>query len=296
MSLRYKTNKLTDILLSLHLTSNTRRLTVSSRCAFASKTKPPLTSPASTSVTMAATYELIYYGGVPGRGENIRLVLEEAGASYTDTATLPFEKSREAVTTVLEGIQGNPPYFAPPTFRHGDLIISQTSNILMYLGPKLGLAGSDENDKYRVNALALTALDGLCNEVHDCHHPIVVEMYWEDQKEESHRRSKEWIKHRLPKHLGYWEKALKSAEGPWLLGNKLTYADLVLFQCLDGTLFAFPKAMKQAKESGKYDQVFQLWEAVKARPNIAAYLSSDRRQKYDWGIYRYYPENDVIAE
>ncbi|RWA12774.1 hypothetical protein EKO27_g2331 [Xylaria grammica] len=264
-------------------------------------------------------YELIYYGGVPGRGEHIRLALEEAGASYTDTATLPMGEGREAVTTALEKNprSQNPPYYAPPLFRHGALTISQTSNILLYLGPKLRLAGGGEDDVYRVNALALTALDGLSNEVHDCHHPIAVELYYEEQKEESHRRSKEWVKNRLPKHLGYWEKVLTSSEGPWLLGESFTYADLVLFQASFSFLllsvrdpfhaqvpstspfsnmFAFPKAMGQAKQSGKYDRVFQLWEAVKARPNIAAYLSSERRQKYDWGIYRYYPENDVVAD
>ncbi|KAI2780714.1 hypothetical protein F4815DRAFT_444952 [Daldinia loculata] len=149
----------------------------------------------------------------------------------------------------------------------------------MYLGPKLGLSGSRENDIYRVNALALTALDGLSNEVHDSHHPIAVELYYEDQKEEGLRR-----------------KSDECGSGPWLLGNTFTYADLVLFQCIDGVQFAFPKAMNQAKESGKYDRVFQLWEAVKGRPNVAAYLASDRRQKYDWGIYRYYPDNDVLAE
>ncbi|KAI1452771.1 glutathione S-transferase protein-like protein [Annulohypoxylon moriforme] len=252
---------------------------------------------------MAEVYELIYYTGVPGRGEHVRLALEEAGASYVDTGSLPIDKCRETVTAYLNenyhGEKGNPPYYAPPILKHGDLIISQTSNILMYLGPKLGLAGSKENDIYRVNALALTALDGLSNEVHDCHHPIAVELYYEDQKEESLRRSKEWVKNRLPKHLGYWEKVLKSdecGEGPWLMGSSFTYADLVLFQCIDGVQFAFPKAMSQARDSGKYDRVFGLWEAVKARPNIAAYLSSAKRQKYDWGIYRYYPDNDVVAE
>ncbi|KAF2013463.1 glutathione S-transferase protein-like protein [Aaosphaeria arxii CBS 175.79] len=246
---------------------------------------------------MAAPYELIYYVGVPGRGEHIRLALEEAGAEYTDTASLPMDKCREFVTSYLTPGPGNPPYYAPPLFKHGDLVISQTSNILMYLGSKLGLAGANQNDEYRVNALALTALDGLSNEVHDSHHPIAVELYYEDQREESKRRCQEWIKTRLPKHLGYWERALASDEGGnWLLGKTFTYADLVLFQCLDGCKFAFPKAMSQAKESGKYNRVFRLWEDVKARPNVAAYLASEKRQKYDWGIYRYYPDNDVLAE
>lgn len=192
---------------------------------------------------MDAPYELIYYTGVPGRGEYIRLLLEEAGASYKDTSSLPMDKCREAVTAYLSddylGEQGNPPYYAPPLFKHGDLIISQTTNILMYLGRQLRLSGSLENDPYRVNALALTALDGLGDEVHDSHHPIAAELHYEDQKEESLRRSKEWIKTRLPKHLGYWQKVLKSAEGlendipnpgQWLMGGTFTYADLVLFQ------------------------------------------------------------------
>ena len=182
---------------------------------------------------MAAPYELIYYTGVPGRGEHIRLILEESGAAYTDTVSLPMPECREVVTTALTTRtqdQGNPPYYAPPLFKHGNLIISQTSNILSYLGPKLGLAGSKEDDVYRVNALALTALDGLSNEVHDCHHPIAAELYYEEQKEESLRRSKEWLKTRLPKHLGYWQNVLDHGGDKWLLGREFTYADLVLFQ------------------------------------------------------------------
>ena len=185
-------------------------------------------------IIMAAPYELIYYTGVPGRGEHVRLILEEAGVSYKDTQFLSFDEARKTVTTWLAGGgHGNPPYFAPPLFKHGDLVISQTPNILLYLGPKLGLAGSRENDTYRVNALALTALDLFSNEVHDTHHPIATMLPWEDQKEESKRRSKEWVQNRLPTVLAYWHRVLENEErgsGPWLLGDTFTYADLVLFQ------------------------------------------------------------------
>ncbi|KAI1186051.1 glutathione S-transferase protein-like protein [Nemania serpens] len=245
-------------------------------------------------------YQLIYYCGAPGRGEHIRLALEEAKAPYEDTASQGFEQCWKTVEAYLGddfvGENGNTPYYAPPFFRHGDLFISQTSNILMYLGPRLGLAGRKGNDIYRVNAFVLTALDGLSNEVHDTHHPISHDVYWEDQKEESLRSSKEWVKTRLPKHLGYWEKVLANSKGPWLLGESFTYADIVLFQCLDGVQFAFPKALNQARESGKYNHVFELCKAVAARPSIAAYLSSDKRQRYTLGIYRYYEQNDVVAE
>ncbi|KAI1802707.1 glutathione S-transferase domain-containing protein [Daldinia bambusicola] len=251
-------------------------------------------------------YELIYWPSIPGRGEHIRLALEEGGATYTDTAQI--EKGIEQVTAQIAesnvGDDFNPPPFAPPILRHGDLLISQTSNILLYLGPRLGLVPSEDDDEhpdalYKVNALALTALDGLSNEVHDCHHPIATGLYYEDQKEEAKRKSKDFVENRLPKFLGYFERVLQgkaSGEGPWLYGGQLTYADLVLFQCVDGTKFAFRKAMAAAEKSGKYAHVFKLYDAVKERPRISEYLASKRRQDYSMGIYRYYEELDFGPE
>ncbi len=250
-----------------------------------------------------APYELLYWPGIPGRGEHIRLALEEAGAEYTDTAHI-----KDGVKQVLAlispenlGVGNNVPACAPPILKHGDLIISQTSNILLYLGPKLGLVpksgGSDDDALFRVNQLALTALDGLSNEVHDCHHPISSGLYYEDQKTESLRKSKAYVANRLPKFLAYFERVLQSqasGSGPWLYGGQLTYADLVLFQCLDGTKHQFPKAVKAMQESGGYHRVFQLYRAVEERPRIKTYLESSRRQKYGNGIYRYYEEIDVV--
>lgn len=187
-------------------------------------------------------YHLIYWPGLPGRGEHIRLALEEAGATYTDTAHI--EDGINEVLSLIDpqhtGDKSNLPVFAPPILRHGDLVIHQTPNILLYLGPKLGLAPSpgdvDEDGIYAINQLTLTALDGLSNEPHDCHHPIATGLYYEDQKEESLRKSKDYVANRLPKFLGFFERALKSeasGDGPWLYGGKLTYADLVLFQVRD---------------------------------------------------------------
>ena len=245
-------------------------------------------------------YELIYWPGVPGRGEHIRLALEEAGASYTDTAHI-----KDGVKTVMAQINAknlgdeyNPPPLAPPILKHGDLIINQTPNILLYLGPRIGLVPSTEEDEdaiYRINQLTLTALDGLSNEPHDCHHPVATGLYYEDQKPESKRKSDDYITNRLPKFLGYFERVLKgeaSKGGKWLYGGKLTYADLVLFQCLDGVKHAFPKAVARLEKEGKYKGVFELYDAVQNRPRIKEYLASDRRQNYSMGIYRHYPELD----
>ncbi|KAE8338750.1 hypothetical protein BDV24DRAFT_137588 [Aspergillus arachidicola] len=241
-------------------------------------------------------YRLIYWPTIPGRGEFIRLALEEAGADYTDTA-----HEENGVKTVLsfidknfEGDQSGPPPFAPPILEHGDLRISQTPNILLYLAPRLGLV-PDGDAIYHVNSLALTALDGLSNEPHDTHHPIAAELYYEDQLEESKRRSESYRKNRLPKFLSYFERVLKPqvAQGrPWLYGETLTYADLVLFQGIDGLKFAFPRALRRLEKSGEYSNVFKLYETVKNRPRIKEYLASDRRLQYSQGIYRHYPELD----
>lgn len=185
-------------------------------------------------------YQLIYWPGIPGRGEHIRLALEEAGAEYTDTAHI-----KDGVKQVLAYVEGkapdddvNPPLCAPPILKHGDLVINQTPNILLYLGPRLGLVPSSDDSEdhiYRVNELALTALDGLSNEPHDCHHPIATGLYYEDQIPESKRKSEDYVKARLPKFLGYFERVLSSkasGDGPWLYAGQLTYADLVLFHVM----------------------------------------------------------------
>ncbi|KAL2115568.1 hypothetical protein VTJ04DRAFT_9823 [Mycothermus thermophilus] len=245
-------------------------------------------------------YHLVYWPGFPGRGEFIRLALEEAGAKYTDTV---FEKS--GMDEVLAFVHGkvkdnvNPPPLAPPILRHGDVVLSQTSNILQYLGPLLGLvpdAAEDPNATYRINGLVLTALDGMCNEPHDCHHPIATGLFYEEQKTESRRRSKDYVTNRLPKFMTYFERVLQSEAsngGHWLYGDRLTYADLVLFQCVDGLKFMFPKAMGKLEIEGRHTRVFSLHRVVSERPRIKAYLASSRRQPYSNGIYRYYQELDI---
>ncbi|KND89095.1 Glutathione S-transferase [Tolypocladium ophioglossoides CBS 100239] len=246
-----------------------------------------------------APYELIYWPGIPGRGELIRLLFEEAGVPYNDTAKTA---GNNAVPTVLgymspdnKGDATNPPVFASPILKHGDLVINQTPNILLYLAPKLGLAPAEGDALFHLNEIVLTILDGFVGEVHETHHPIASSLNYEDQKPEAKKRSEVFVNERLPKYLGYVQRVLDaktSGDGPWLYGGKLTYADLVLFQCIDGTQYAFPKAVGKLKDSGKYDSVFKLSDAVQERPNIKKYLGSDRRSAYSHGIWRLYPELD----
>jgi glutathione S-transferase len=186
--------------------------------------------------TEEPTYELFYWPGIPGRGEFVRLLFEEAGVPFTDHADNPKDDVAAITAFMDDGNVGddfNPPLYAPPILRHGDIIINQVSNILLYLAPKLGLGPSEGPAVYHLNAIVATILDALVNELHETHHPIATGDYYENQKPEAKKRSKDYLETRLPKFFTYFQRLLDaktSDEGPWLYGSNLTYADLVLFQ------------------------------------------------------------------
>ena len=237
-------------------------------------------------------YELYYWPSIQGRGEFVRLALEEADADYVDVARLP--PGAAAIAPLIEGKSPRPP-FAPPFLKAGRLVIGQTANILLWLAPRHGLAPRSEAARHWAHQLQLTIADWLV-EVHDTHHPIGGAFYYEDQKPESARRSGHFTASRLPKFLDYFERLLahrRSGEkGRGLLGRALSYPDLSLFQMVAGLRYAFPRAM--ARLEPKHPLVAALHERVAARPRIAAYLASKRRIPFNQhGIFRHYPELDA---
>lgn len=274
--------------------------------------------PASKRQKTEPAYELIYWPSIPGRGEFIRLCFEATSTPYRDVTN----EGNGDIGPIFEYLQKghvgatrNPVPLAPPILKHGDLVLSQTPNILLYLAPRLGLAGQSESLEtknkegddaaiYKIHQLALTALDGLSNEVHDTHHPIAVGLNYEEQKEEAARRAKDYRENRLPKFLEYFNRVLsaessmksktdhESDENTWLYGSCMSYADLVLFQCIDGLLYAFPNAMASLQKKGSINRVMTLYNTIKNASPIKDYLESPRRMKYANGIYRHYPELD----
>lgn len=238
------------------------------------------------------TYELYYWDGIQGRGEFVRLALEDAGADYVDVTRAPGRGTPE-MTALLESTSEAQLPFAPPFLKDGGVIVSHVANILFYLGPKLGLAPKDETQRWFANGLQLTITDFVA-EVHDTHHPIATSKYYEDQKEEAKARTSEFVTNRIPKFLGYFERVLDQNPnaGGWAVGDGATYVDLSLFQVMEGLTYAFPKAMKHY--AGRHPGLEKLRDTVKARPNIAAYLASPRRLAFNEnGIFRHYPELDI---
>jgi glutathione S-transferase len=233
-------------------------------------------------------YELYYWPGIQGRGEYVRLALEDAGADYADVAR--SDRGMGAMMKMMEARSGTPP-FAPPFLKAGKLVIGQTANILFYLGSRHGLAPKAEAGRLWVHQLQLTVTDFVV-EVHDTHHPLGPSMYYEDQVAPAKKRTGEFWDERVPKYLGYFEQLLQDNGGRWLTGRRLTYADLSLFQIVEGLRYAFPKRMKAFER--RIPGLLDLHDRVAVRPNIKAYLASDRRIAFNEdGIFRHYKALDV---
>ncbi|HUL96129.1 MAG TPA: glutathione S-transferase [Usitatibacter sp.] len=238
-------------------------------------------------------YELFYWPGLQGRGEFVRLAFEEAGVPYVDIALVPGEGGgADAIMRVLDDPKLARPPFAPPWLRVGKQLISQTANILLYLGPRLGLAPPDAAGRTWAHQLQLTIAD-FVDEAHDTHHPVGSSLYYEEQKREARRATHFFLKDRVPKFLGYFEHVIERnrGRGPWMIGSSITYVDLSMAQVVAGLRYAFPKAMRG--EMRKYPRLARLHRAVLARPRIRKYVKSGRQVPFNTtGIFRHYPELD----
>lgn len=232
-------------------------------------------------------YQLYYWPSIQGRGEYVRLALEDAGADYEDVAR--GKRGMDAMMRMMEPGKGTPP-FAPPFLKAGKLVVGQTANILLYLGGRHSLAPKSEPGRLWVHQLQLTIAD-LVLEIHDTHHPLGPSLYYEDQKAPAKKRTAEFWKERVPKYLGYFEDLVEANGGAFVTGRRATYADLSLFQIVEGLRYAFPKSMRAFER--KIPRLVELRDRVAERPNIKAYLSSERRIPFnEEGIFRRYKALD----
>ena len=234
-------------------------------------------------------YQLYYWPEIEGRGEFVRLALEDAGAAYDDVARQSGGMDR--MMAIMRGPREKRPPYAPPFLKAGKLVIAQVAEILFYLGPRLKLAPKGEADRLWLHQLQLTVTD-LVKEVHDTHHPVGAGLYYEDQKKEARRYAEGFLGERVPKYLGYFETVLKRSGGPWLMGRRCTYIDLSMFQLIEGLRYAFPKGMKRIEK--KVPGLVGVHDRVARRPGIKAYVASERRIPFNEdGIFRHYPELDA---
>ncbi len=232
-------------------------------------------------------YQLFYWPEIQGRGEFVRLALEDAGASNDDVARKPGGEGR--MMAMMNGRDKHPP-FAPPFLKAGKLVIAQAAEILFYLGPRLKLSPRDEVSRLWLHQLQLTVSD-FVKEIHDTHHPLGGELYYEDAKPEAKRFTDNFLHVRAPKYLGYFEKVLKKSGGPYALGRKVSYMDLSLFQLVEGLRYAFPKAMRRIERD--VPRVVAVRDRIATREGVKAYLQSPRRIPFnEMGVFRHYAELD----
>ena len=233
-------------------------------------------------------YQLYYWPEIQGRGEFVRLALEEAGADYVDVGR---RRGSAAVVAMLERRRERRAPFAPPILKAGKLVIGQTANILLYLGARHALAPKDEAGRLWAHQLQLTIAD-FVDEIHDTHHPIASALYYEEQRKEAKRYVTQFWKRRPHKYLGYFERVIARSGGDYLLGSRRSYVDLSVFQVVEGLRYAFPKRMGRFER--KIPRLIALHDRVARRPRIAAYLKSERRIAFnEWGIFRHYRELDA---
>lgn len=231
-------------------------------------------------------YELYYWTGIQGRGEYVRLALEDAGADYVDVAR---ERGDKSIMPFLRGKQDGALPFAPPFLKAGRLVIAQTATILAYLGPRLGLVPGGQSAEIHAQQLQLTIADFVV-EIHDTHHPIATDQYYEQQRAAARKRSEAFREARLPKFLGYFEQVLERGNGKQAL-SRHSYVDLSLFQLVSGLDYAFPNTMRRMHN--RMPRLRALAERIAERPNVAAYLASPRRIPFNEdGIFRHYAELD----
>jgi len=240
-------------------------------------------------------YELHYWPSIQGRGEFVRLALEAAGAPYIDVARGSAESGQgvPAMRRVMQDTGLTHPPFAPPFLKDGDMLVGQTAAILHYLAPQLKLVARSEQARVWTQQIQLTIAD-MVTEAHDTHHPIAAGLHYEDQQPEALRRAREFCRVRLPKFLQWFESIVmrNPAGSRHLVGGKLSYADLSLFQLVEGLRYAFPKAAQNAL--ARTPGVVQLHDRIAALPKVAAYLRSERRIPFnEQGIFRRYPELDL---
>lgn len=238
-------------------------------------------------------YELFYWPSIQGRGEFVRLALEAAGADYVDVARASGPgRGVDAMMQLMEGPALDRPPFAPPFLRAGKLIIAQTANILQFLAPRLGLVPKAEAARLWAHQLQLTVED-LIVDIHDTHHPVAMTLYYEDQKREAKRRAQFFTRERAPELLGYFENVLRRnrTRSGYMIGRRLSYVDLSMFQIIEGLRYAFPKTMERIEPDRP--GLVALHARVAEQQNVAAYLASERRLAFNQdGIFRHYPELD----
>ena len=237
-------------------------------------------------------WTVIYHGPVAfkGRGEFLRLMLEDKGVPYVNSAENLygptgifdcFRGSPEAVATLDNTIF---PVFFPPAVRHcppdgEEVFINQVSACMVYIGQVLGYAPATAAERGRAESVMANAIDYIA-EGRRSFHPFKDGMSYKDQKEQGDRVSREFATGRMLIWLQHFDKVVSKFGGPTTPvagGKTVTYADFCLFHVLDATVHQFNvEFYDMAWDKANVPALKVYYEWIKSRPNLQAYFASDR--------------------
>eukprot|EP00608_Synchroma_pusillum_P002207 CAMPEP_0198419706 /NCGR_PEP_ID=MMETSP1452-20131203/396_1 /TAXON_ID=1181717 /ORGANISM="Synchroma pusillum, Strain CCMP3072" /LENGTH=226 /DNA_ID=CAMNT_0044139843 /DNA_START=113 /DNA_END=793 /DNA_ORIENTATION=- len=205
----------------------------------------------------------LHYFRIRGKGEPIRLALEDQGVAYTNDI-IPFE---DWGATKARGVEaGNLPFGQVPWLSHDGLELVQMNAILRYVARRLDLYGDgspvdaakvdmylDGIEDWRVNYLRLIYRDQLSDTAKTGFAEAVAAP----------------LGTRGGGQLAQFEAILRANGGDFLLGARITVADYSLLALIDDQLRVLPEMLAASP-------LLSAWnERMRARPNLARYMALD---------------------
>ncbi|GFN97438.1 glutathione s-transferase [Plakobranchus ocellatus] len=129
----------------------------------------------------------------------------------------------------------------------------------------VGLLGRDELEQFQCDIL-INQVDGLRSAALRFKSESLLT---EQQKKDLEKEFKE---EKLPEFLGFLEEKLASSGRPWLIGNNISFADLLVFDLLDRIISE--EADFAEKLQSEYPLLDGLKDSVASVPQVKAYLDT----------------------
>merc|ERR1719456_702929 len=192
------------------------------------------------------------FGSFTGRAEPAMMLLDHAGVKY-EMKRYDMNEGQKPFAVYLPKSQF--PAMACPVLTDGDLSVSQTPAIMAYLGKRLGYEPEGAEKQANCLQMALNAAD------------IWSEGYGARSGEDV---GKDFLENRLPIWLGVLEGSLAKSKGPYLFGEKLTYADFEMLNTFNVLEYCYGEAAGKTYTAG-----VRAWLAgMRQLPAVKAFFST----------------------
>jgi len=208
-----------------------------------------------TMVEEKGEFDLVYYP-VRGRAEVARLIFEETGTPFRNTAT-----GDEDLKGNLKP-SGDLAFGQVPLLKHGSFKLVQSNAISRYLGRHFNLYGKNSRERAQIDVV----IDGVEDFRVKLNKLVYVDKYSDEARPK-------YVNEVLKLWLGYFETLLLKNSGGhgFFVGDNLSIGDFAVYEILDVHNFHFPDSLSS------FPLLKQFHARIESRPNIAAYLKSGRR-------------------